>query len=83
MKLDSIYILYKNGNRYFNTYEEAYFYRKSHNRESVYYVFTPTMQEFRHVGELYHHSKLYFNKNFGCDFYDIVNKTGFKQLQLI
>lgn len=84
MKLDEIYILYKNTGKYFKSYTEAYFNSKKPMQEKqVYYVFTPTMQEYKRVGELERGARNYFNRVLDCDFYDIVNRQAFKQLNLI
>lgn len=82
MKIDDIYLLYENDGKYFPTYEKAYFYRKSHNRKSVNYVFTPTFEKFSRVGELYHHARQYFNRVDDMDYINVLNNTGFKQIQL-
>lgn len=82
MKIDDVYLLYENDGKYFPTYEKAYFYRKSHNRKSVNYVFTPTFEKFSRVSELYHHARQYFNRVGDMDYINVLNNTGFKQIQL-
>lgn len=84
MNVDEIFVLYKNSGKYFKSYEEAYFNsRKPCMNKQVYYVFTPTMLEYKRVGELENASRKYFNKVADCDFYDIVHRQSFKQLRLI
>ena len=82
MKIDDVYLLYENDGKYFPTYEKAFFYRKFHNRSNINYVFTPTFQKFRRVSELYHHARQYFNRIGDMDYINVLNNTGFKQIQL-
>lgn len=81
-KLDEVYVLYENDKKYFSSYDEAFWFRKSHNIKPIHYVFTPTMQEFTRVGELYHHARSYFNRTVGCDYYNVLSGLGHKQLQI-
>lgn len=84
MKIDNIYMLYKNSNKYFNTYSEAYFNgKKTGFEKTVYYVFTPTMKEFKYVRDLYKHAKEYFNSVCDSDYLDLFSRTMYKQLKLI
>ena len=84
MKVDEIFVLYKNGEKYFKSYEEAYFNsKKPFMPKGVFYVFTPTMQEYKRVCELENAVRKYFNRVADCDFYDIISKQSFKQLRLI
>lgn len=76
--------MYENSGKYFKSYEEAYFNTKKPKAlKTVHYVFTPTMSLYKTVGELEKASKAYFNRVCNCDFFDIVNRTGFKQLNLL
>lgn len=81
--LDSIYVLYENGEKFFNSYEEAWKNHYKSNIKKVRYVFTPTMQYCKNVSELEHIAKVYFNKSFGLDYLDVLNSSGYKQLKLI
>lgn len=84
MKVDEIFVLYKNGEKYFNSYAAAYFNsKKPCMPKTVYYVFTPTMQEFKRVGELENACRKYFNHVADCDYFDIITKQSFKQLKII
>lgn len=84
MNLDEIFLLYENSGKYFKSYEDAYFNSKKPFQEKrVYYVFTPTMQRFKRVGEIERASQNYFRKNADCDFYNIFTGEGSKQLKLI
>lgn len=82
MKLHDIYVLYKNSNKYFSTYEDAWKHHYLTGSKNVKYVFTPTMQEFKNVSELEHGARLYFNNSFDMDYLDVITKTGFKQQKL-
>lgn len=81
MKIGEIYLLYEIGGKYFKTYSEAYFNRK-YSCKPVYYVFTPTMEKFRRVCELYRSARTYFNKLNDTDYFDINTMSGFKQKEL-
>lgn len=83
MKIDSIYMLYENSNKIFNTYNEAYFYGKTKGFEkTVYYIFTPTMDKFKYTRDLYKFVENYFRNNYDCDYLNIISKKMFKQLKL-
>lgn len=82
--IDNIFVIYKNSDKFFPTYDDAWKNsRKPFQQKQVYYVFTPTMQECKRVSELENLYRKYFNKTVDCDFYDIINKKGTKQLKLI
>lgn len=84
MKIDNIFLLYKNSDKFFPTYEQAYFNsKKVGSDKKVYYVFTPTMQEFTRVSEIENCCRKYFNANFDCDYLDIIHNTSFKQLSIL
>lgn len=84
MKVDKIFVLYKNTNKLFATYEEAFFNgKKPFHDKTVYYVFTPTMKSYKRVGELERACKEYFNKNMQCDYYDCIGKLSYRQMNLI
>ena len=84
MNIDDIFLLYENSDKYFKTYDEAYYNsKKPFQKKLVYYVFTPTMQKFKRVNELENCARKYFNKTVDCDFYDIFTKQGSKQLKFI
>lgn len=84
MNIDNIFLLYENSEKYFTSYDAAYFNsKKPFQQKTVYYVFTPTMQRFKRVCELENASRKYFQKTVDCDFYNIFTKTGSKQLKLI
>lgn len=83
MKVDEIYVLYKNSDKFFKTYSQAYFNSKQpFAKKQIFYVFTPTMQECLKVSELESIAKNYFLQTADCDFFDIVNKFSSKQLKL-
>lgn len=82
MKLNEIYVLYKNGDKFFKSYEEAWKHHYLTRSKLVKYVFTPTMTEYRNVSELEHGARLYFNNAFDMDYLDIITGTGFKQQKL-
>lgn len=83
MKIDSIYILYENSGKYFNTYTEAYYNGKNKGYEkNVYYVFTPTMHRFSNTRELYDHSVVFFRNKYDADYLDLISRTLHKQLKL-
>ena len=83
MKVDDIFLLYENSEKYFRTYDEAYYNSKKigQNRQ-VYYVFTPTMQRFKRVCEIEKCCRDYFKNTTDCDFYDIFRGQGTSQLKL-
>lgn len=84
MKIDEVFILFKNSGKYFSTYEEAFKngkYKPGQEKQ-VYYVFTPTMQEVKRVSELENVARKYFNKTFDCDYFDIFRKQLVKQFKL-
>lgn len=84
MNVDDIFLLYENSEKYFKSYDEAYYNsKKPFQQKAVYYVFTPTMQKFKRVCELENCARKYFNKVADCDFYNIFTKQGSKQLKLI
>lgn len=83
MKIDDIFLLYENNDKYFPTYELAYFNSKrAGSSKRVNYVFTPTMAKYKRVCEIEKACRDYFNEVIDCDFYNIFNKTGYKQLQI-
>lgn len=84
MNVDNIFLLYCNSDKYFPSYEAAYFNsKKPLQSKQVFYVFTPTMQRFKRVCELENAARKYFNKVCDCDYFDIFTKKGIKQLNLI
>lgn len=84
MNVDSIFVLYENSGKYFKSYEEAYFNSvKPMQQKQVHYVFTPTMQKYKRVGEIENASRQYFNRVSGCDYFNIFTRQGSKQLNLI
>lgn len=83
MKIDSIYLLFENSGKYFNSYNEAYFYGKDKGYEkNVFYVFTPTMKKFSTVRELNEHSQEFFRRTYDTDYLDLLSRTLHKQLKL-
>lgn len=81
--LDNIYILFENGGKFFNSYEDAWRNHYSSRIKKVRYIFTPTMQYCKNVSELEHISKVYFNSAFGLDYIDVLKNSGYKQLKFI
>ena len=81
--LDDIYVLYENNGDYFGSYEEAWKNHYKSHVKKVRYCFTPTMQLCKNVSELEHVAKIYFNKNYGLDYIDVLKRSGFKQLKFI
>lgn len=82
--IDNIYVLFKAGDKYFNSYNEAFFYRKKYCiAKPVMYVFTPTMQECKRVGELENISKRYFKETTGYEYYCIKTGEAYNQLNLL
>lgn len=81
--LDNIYVLYENNGKYFPSYESAWKNHYNSGIKRVNYIFTPTMQVCKNVGELEHIAKVYFNKSFGLDYIDVLNASGYKQLKII
>lgn len=83
MKVDEIFILYENSEKYFKSYDEAYFNsKKPFQQKSVYYVFTPTMQKYKRVCELEKCCRDYFNKVADCDYLDIITGQKITQMKL-
>ena len=83
MKVDEIFLMYENSEKYFKSYEEAYFNsKKPFQQKQVYYVFTPTMQKFKRVCELEKAVRDYFKNTVDCDYFDIFRHVGSKQLKL-
>lgn len=83
-KIDEIFILYENSEKYFGTYEKAYFNSlKPFQKKGVKYIFTPTMQSCKNVSELENVARKYFNKAYDLDYLDIITGQGTKQLKLI
>lgn len=81
MKLDQIFVSYENSGKLFPSYEKAYFHGKTIGKEkTVYYIFTPTGERCKRVGELERVARRYFNKSFDCDF--ILGSTFYKQLKI-
>lgn len=81
-KLDDIYVCFENNGKFFRNYNLAYYNSKHSTCKRVNYVFTPTMQICKNVGELERVSRLYFS-NFDCDYIDLVNKQYIKQTSLL
>ena len=83
MKVDEIFVLYKNSEKYFSTYEQAYFNsRRPGMSKHIFYVFTPTMQQCKRVCELEKLCRDYFNKTADCDYLDIITGVSIKQLKI-
>lgn len=83
MLVDEIFILYENSEKYFKSYDEAYYNsKKPFQQKQVYYVFTPTMQKFKRVCEIEKCCRDYFNKACDCDFYNLFTKQGSIQIKL-
>lgn len=83
MKVDEIFVLYENSDKYFRTYEQAYFNsKKPFQCKTVYYVFTPTMLKYKRVCEFEKACRDYFNRTADCDYLDIITGQSFKQLKL-
>lgn len=83
MKVDNIFVLYENSEKYFKSYEEAYFNsKKPFMNKTVYYVFTPTMQKYKRVCELEKACRDYFNRVADCDYLDLFTGQSFKQIKL-
>lgn len=84
MKVDSIFILYENSDKYFKSYDEAYYNsKKPFQQKTVNYVFTPTMVKYKRVCELEKACRDYFNRVSDCDYLDIITGQSFKQLKFI
>lgn len=84
MNIDEIFLLFENSGKYFKSYDEAFNNsRKPFQEKQVFYVFTPTMQRFKRVGEIERACRNYFNKAVDCDFYNIFTGEGSKQLKFI
>lgn len=81
--IDNICVLFFNSNKYFNSYNEAYFNSKKPGCDkTIYYVFTPTMQRYKRVCELENAYRKYFQKHFSCTYFDFKNKEMVNQLNL-
>lgn len=84
MKIDEIFLLFENSGKYFKSYDDAFYNSKKPFQEKrVYYVFTPTMQKFKRVGEIERCARNYFRNTVDCDFYNIFTGEGSKQLSFI
>lgn len=81
--IDSIYVLYENGGKYFPDYESAWKNHYKSRIKRVNYCFTPTMQLCKRVSDLERIARVYFNKSVGLDYYDVISDSGFKQIKLI
>lgn len=83
MLVDEIFVMYENSEKYFKSYDEAYYNsKKPFQNKIVYYVFTPTMQKFKRVCELEKSCRDYFNKVADCDYLDIITGKSSKQMKL-
>lgn len=83
MKVDEIFILYENSDKYFKSYDDAYYNsKKPLQQKTVYYVFTPTMQRCKRVCELEKLCRDYFNKAYDCDYLDIITGQAITQMKL-
>lgn len=81
--IDDVFVIYENSNKYFGSYDIAYYNsRRPGSDKTVYYVFTPTMQRCKRVGELEKLCRDYFDKN-DCTYLDVFNKVIYKQLNLL
>ena len=84
MKLDSIYLLYENTNKIFSTYSEAYFNsKKIGSDKTVFYVFTPTFNKFKYVGDLYKFAQEFFDKHYEGFYLNPMTKQMYQQLKLM
>lgn len=68
--IDKKYVMYAVGDKWFDTYDKAYFYRKNYRISyPVLYVFTPTEKLYKRVSEL----ETAFKNYFDCDYFDGTN----------
>lgn len=83
MKVDKIFVLYMNSDKYFDSYEKAYFNsKKPMQQKQIYYVFTPTMQKCKRVCELEKLCRDYFKQVHDCDYLDIITGQSITQMKL-
>lgn len=82
MKTPKEFVLYNCGDKWFGTYNLAYFYSKKINKP-VYYVHSVTMYKFRKVADFDRHHLNYVKNHFHCDYLDLIKRERIKQLDLL